>query len=234
AHATWKVLPHQPIEKLEANLWRVEGSLEGMPLLRVMTLARLDDGRVVVHNAMALGEAEMKEIEAWGEPAFLLVPNAFHRLDAPAFKARYPRIKVLCPRGARAKVEEVVAVDGGYDDLPAGDAVRLEHLDGTREGEGVMAVRSGDATTIVLNDAVFNMPHGRGATGLVFRYVTQSSGGPRVSRVARWFLVKDRAAFARHLQRLADTPGLRRVIVSHHRTIDERPAETLRAVAATL
>jgi hypothetical protein len=234
AHDTWKVLPHQPVEKLEDNLWRVQGRLENMPLLRVMTLARLGDGRVVVHNAMALDDAAMKEIEAWGEPSFLVVPNGYHRLDAPAFKRRYPGIKVFCPRGARKKVEEVVAVDGTYDEFPADAAVRFEHLDGTREAEGAMIVRSGDAATVVLNDAVFNMPHGEGLTGFIFRYVTQSTGGPRVSRVAKLFVVKDRAAFAAHLGRLADTPNLRRVIVSHHRTIDERPGDALRAAAATL
>jgi hypothetical protein len=234
AHDTWKVLPHQPVEKLEENLWRVQGRLENMPLLRVMTLARMSDGRLVVHNAMALGEAEMKQIEAWGEPSFLIVPNAYHRLDVPAFKRRYPGIKVYCPRGARKKVEEVVAVDGTYDAFPDDEAVRFEHLDGTREGEGAMIVRSGDATTVVFNDAVFNMPHGEGVSGFFFRHVTQSTGGPRVSRLVRLFVVKERAAFAAHLARLADTPGLRRIIVSHHRTIDERPAETLREVAATL
>jgi hypothetical protein len=234
AHDTWKVLPHQPIEKLEDNLWRVQGRLANMPLLRVMTLARLGDGRVVVHNAMALGDDDMKQIEAWGEPAFLVVPNGFHRLDAPAFKRRYPGVKVLCPPGARKKVEEVVAVDGGYDALPDDPAVRLELLDGTREAEGVMVVRSGEAATIVFNDALFNMPHGEGFSGFVFRHITQSTGGPRVSRLTRLLMLKDAAAFGRHLARLADTPGLRRIIVSHHRTIDERPAEVLREVAATL
>ncbi len=234
AHDTWKVLPHQPVEQLEDNLRRVQGRLEGMPLMRVMTVARLGDGRLVVHNAMALEEAAMKELEAWGEPAFLLVPNAVHRLDAPAFKKRYPALKVLCPRGARKKVEEVVAVDGDYGDFPPDDAVRLEHLAGTRDGEGAMFVRSGGATTIVLNDAVFNMPHGKGLAGFLFRHVTQSTGGPRVSRLARLLLVKDRGAFRAHLGRLADTPNLRRVIVSHHRTIDERPGDALRQAAATL
>jgi hypothetical protein len=237
AYDSWKVLPHQPIEKLEDNLWRVQGSLEGMDLRRVMTIARLADGRLVIHGAMALEEAAMKEIEAWGRPAFLLVPNGFHRLDAPVFKKRYPDLTVLCPRGSREKVAEVVAVDGSYDDFAslAGDAsVKLAHLDGMGELEGYVEVRSGDATSVVVNDAIFNMPHGKGFTGFVFRYVTASTGGPKVSRIASLFLVKDRTRFRAQLEALAAIPGLRRVIVSHHRVIDEDPAGTLRRVAATL
>jgi len=44
----WKVLPHKPIEKLAENLWRVEGDLEGMPLKRVMAIAKRADGSLEV------------------------------------------------------------------------------------------------------------------------------------------------------------------------------------------
>jgi hypothetical protein len=47
-------------------------------------------------------------------------------------------------------------------------------------------------------------------------------------------MIKDAAALRAHLLRLAETPGLRRVIVAHHEVITEAPAETLRQVAQTL
>lgn len=233
-HETWTVLPHLDIEELERNLWRVQGSIEGMGLKRVMTLARMQDGRLVIHNGIALEEEAMKRIEAWGTPAFIIVPNAYHRLDAFAFKQRYPGAKILCPDGARKRVEEVVPVDGAYDALPADDTVRLVTLDGIKEAEGVMVVESEGGTTLVFNDILFNMPHAKGMAGLIFRYVTQSTGGPRVSRIVRWFVMKDKKALRAHLERLADTPRLERIIVSHHRMITEAPAETLRSVARTL
>lgn len=234
ANTTWKVLPHGPLEKLARSVWRVESDLEGMPLKRVMTVARRDDGRLVVHNAIALEDAAMAEIEAWGEVGFLVVPNGFHRLDAKVFKDRYPNAKVLCPRAARAKVEQVVAVDGAYEDFPPDPIVSLETLEGLGGAEGAMIIRDADGTTVVLNDAVFNMPHPRGFQGFVFKHITQSSGGPRISRVARWFIVKDAKAFRASLERLADLPALKRVIVSHHATIEHDPARVLREVAATL
>lgn len=233
-NTSWTVSPHLPIEKLEANLWRVQGSLPGMALKRVMTLVRLEDGRIVVHSGIALDEESMAEIEAWGEPAVLMVPNAYHRLDAPAWVTRYPKIEVRCPSGARSKVEAVVRVDGDYSDLELGASLQVEILDGTKEAEGVLNVRSQSGATLVFNDAVFNMPHAKGMAGWFFRNVTASTGGPRVSRLFRWFAVKDRTAFAAHLARLADTPDLIRIIVSHHRMITDRPAESLRQVAASL
>lgn len=230
----WKVLPHDPIEQLEPGLWRVEGALEGMPLRRVMTIAKRSDGLLVIHNAIALEDEPMAQIESFGEPAFLVVPNGYHRLDAAAYKDRYPKLTVLCPRGARAKVERVVAVDGDYTSYPADDAVRLETVEGVGDAEGVMIVRSGGSTTLVFNDLLFNMPHGSGFNGAILRYITQSTGGPKVSRVGRWLIIKDAKTFRRELERLASTPDLRRIIVSHHEVIDHDAARVLREVAATL
>jgi len=234
ADSEWRVLRHGPIEKREDNLWSVTGSLPGMSLKRVMTVVRLDDGRLVIHSAVALDDDAMAEIEAWGRPGFLLVPNAFHRLDAPAYAQRYPDLKVLCPRGSRKKVGAVVRVDGHYDAFPEDSMVELRYLDGLREVEGVMIVRSDEGSTLVFNDAVFNMPHGEGIPGFIFRHLTASTGGPRVTRLFRVLAVKDKAAFKADLKRLADTPGLKRIIVSHHRTIVDEPAAVLRRVATAL
>ena len=234
AHAEWTVLKHHPIEKVEENLWCVTGTLPGMALKRVMTLVRLEDGSIVIHSAIALDEASMSEIERWGTPALLLVPNSFHRLDAPAYVSRYPDLKVYCPRGGRKKIEDVVAVDGTYDDLQDLQGLKWEYLDGIGKGEAVFTVKARSGTTLVFNDAVFNMPHGHGVSGFIFRYFPQSTGGPRVTRIFRFFALKDRDAFHAHLERLADTPNLKRIIVSHHRMITDDPADALRLAASTL
>jgi hypothetical protein len=233
-HDHWKVLPHGSIEKLDDRVWRIEGELENMPLKRVMTIARCADDRLIIHNGIGLASDVLEQIEAWGEPAYLVVPNGYHRLDAPAYKKRYPGIVVLCPAGAREKVAQVVPVDGDYRSFPVDPHVSLFHLDGTKEAEGAMLVRGASGATLVLNDAIFNMPDGRGLTGFVFKHLTQSSGGPRVSRLTRLFILGDQKAFRQHLDRLAELPELTRIIVSHHRTISERPAEVLREVASSL
>jgi hypothetical protein len=234
ANDTWRVLPHGPLQKLSERVWRAEGALPNMPLRRVMTIVKRADGGLVIHNAVPLDDASMKEIEAFGDVRFLIVPNGYHRLDAKVFLARYPAAKVLCPRGARSKVEEVVPVAGSYEDFPADEAVSLETLDGTRAFEGVVRVRDAAGTTLILNDAVFNMPHLPGIQGVVLEYLTASSGGPKLSRVARLFLIKDKQAFRAHLERLAGISDLARVIVSHHETIERDPGRVLREVARTI
>ena len=234
ANEGFKVLDHGPIVRLDEGLWRVEGSLEGMPLKRVMTVAKRGDGLLVIHNAIALRDAEMKELESFGPVGFIVVPNGWHRLDAPAFKKRYASAKIVCPPGARKKVEEVVPVDLVYEDFPADEHVTLRALAGVKAAEGVMTVKTPSGTTLVFNDAIFNMPHLSGMQGFLLKYVTQSSGGPRVSRLFRLFGIKDKAAYRADLESLAATPGLVRIIVSHHETIEADAANVLRSVAASV
>lgn len=234
ANTTWRVLPHGPVEKITDNLWRVEGELESVPFHRVMTIVKRTDGSLLVHGAMALREEAMREIDAWGPIRWIVVPSGRHRLDAGVFKARYPGARVICPAGSRARVEKVVPVDQTYEELVPDEAVGLVTLDGVGEREGAVLIRSSDGVTVVLNDAVFNVPHLRGLRGFLLRHVTRSTGGPRVPPLARRLLVEDRRAFRAHLERLAETKDLRRVIVSHQDVIDVNPGGALRRAAATV
>jgi hypothetical protein len=70
ANSDWKVLQHGPLTHLSENLWWVQGSLPRMSLKRVMTIVRLNDGGLLIHNAIALDDPAMRELEAWGRPAF--------------------------------------------------------------------------------------------------------------------------------------------------------------------
>ncbi|MBK8480762.1 MAG: hypothetical protein IPL40_06265 [Proteobacteria bacterium] len=227
------VLPHGPLVELAENLRVIEGALPGLPLRRRMTLARLSDGRLLVHNAIALPEALMGAIEAWGRPAVLVVPNGWHRLDAKAYKRRYPQLRVVCPAGSAARVAQTVPVDDSYSTFVGDESVRLEHLDGVGEREGVLTVRSADGLSLVFNDILFNQPHLAGPRGWLLRLLG-STGGPRVTAISRLWLVKHRAALRAHLLRLAALEGLRRVIVMHGEPEHEQPAALLRAVAAGL
>src|SRR5215204_2782611 len=127
----WTVLPHDPIEKLATNLWRVSGTMNDGKLQRQMVLSRMKDGRVVVHNAIAMNEPQMKELEAWGEPSVLFVPNGFHRQDAAIWKKRYPKMRVIAPEASRKRISKIVPVDAACDGAPADETVKLHPLGGS-------------------------------------------------------------------------------------------------------
>src|SRR3954469_7780387 len=142
ASGEWKVRAHGPLLTLADNLLWAQGSIPGMSLKRTMVVVRTSDRKLLIHNGIALGPAQMAELEAFGTPAYLIVPNGGHRMDAPAYKQRYPALRVFTPRGSKRRVEELIQVDGGYEEFPHNDVVRLETLKGVAEGEGALIVQS--------------------------------------------------------------------------------------------
>jgi len=225
---TWTVLPHKPIEKYAPNLWRVSGMMNGK-VQRQMVMAKLDDGRVVIHNAIALEDAEMAELEAWGEPSVIFVPNGFHRQDAFIWKQRYPKAKVLAPAAAKKRVAKAVPVDGAIEDAPNDAHVRILPLAGM-PAEGLLEVTSDSGVTLTFCDGVMNMRKLGGPMG----FFLGPTGQVATPRAMRWFFVKDKAAFAQQLEQLAATPRLERLCFGHGNPVTEDPAGELRKVAAAL
>jgi hypothetical protein len=216
----WTVRPHGKLEQLAENLWWTWGSLPVVSSLRrSMVLARRSDGDLVVHAPIALDEVSMRELEAIGEPRYIIVPNVGHAIDAPAFKGRYPNIQVFAPRGGRDAIAEVVDVDGIYEDFPADSDVQLEMLHGVGDEDGALVVSSNDGVTIALDDALFDVARKRDPLGFLFTTLLDVERGPkgRISRLLKLFFVKDRKALREDLERLAEHPELVRLVVARVR-----------------
>jgi hypothetical protein len=227
------VHPHEPIVELSENLWCVQGDVPGAPIKRRMTIAKRVNGDLIVHNAMLLRKADMKRIDAWGEVRYVVVPNGWHRLDAPAFADRYPDAEIVCPRGSTKRVEEKVRVDLSYADIPDDEHVSFEHLDGTKELEGVMKVHSEDGTTLVFNDVLFNITGDvPGLAGVVLELIG-STGGAKVTNIARLIVVKEARELRGHLERLAQ-PDVVRLIPGHGDIVERDADEVLYRTAVRL
>jgi hypothetical protein len=227
----WTVLPHQPIERIGSRLLSVTGDLR-MPLTtlqRRMTVVRLNSGKLVIYSAIALADAAMQELEAFGTPAFLVVPNHLHRRDAFIWKQRYPDLVVVAPSGARASVAEVVPVDTSRPDF-ADASVRFVELEGTGGREAALEVVEHESITLVLNDIVGNLPR---SSGIVLRALGFAGPAPRVPRAVRRLLIKDAKAVRAQFERWAREP-VERILVSHGQPILEDAPNVLRRLAASL
>lgn len=226
----WTVQPYHPIARLADNLWTVDGDIRvpgGSRFVRKMALMKLSDGRIVIHSAISLDDPDMNAIERWGEPAFCIVPNRFHRLDAPAFLKRYPTMKVVCPPAVRRHVEKIIDVDGDYSMLPR----ELEWRTlATRSGEAAFVSRHNERSSLIFCDALFNAAHFGGALGLMFGLIG-STGGPRVTPLAKFALGVDREKLAAQYRELATIQNLLRLIPGHGDNIEHEAAAVLRAVA---
>lgn len=227
----WTVGSHEPFERLDEHLWHVADQVPGVPFNRHMTVVRLSSGELLIHNAICMDEESMARLEALGTPRYLIVPNHYHRLDAHAYKQRYPQLVVLSPRKSVNKVK-LVPVDGDYDSAPSDPHLHLEMLDGGSEGVMRYTNDAGE-TTLVFNDTLFNLGKPPGFKGLVIRMMG-SAGGPKVTRIGRMLVVDDRHALAAHLARLASEPKLHRIIPGHGALITDDAPDTLLGVARKL
>jgi hypothetical protein len=200
---------------------------------RVMVVVRLADRRLVIWNGIALDEPEMKELEAWGTPAFLVVPNGLHRMDARIYKERYPSLMVIAPPGGRQKIEQVVQVDRTEGDF--GDpSVKMSFPACTKARDTTLEVEHADrSVTVVLNDLVMNMRHQSGFSGFMFKMMGFTADTPNVPLPTRMLLIKDKPGLKTLLGQLAATPRLKRVIVSHGDMIEANPGDGLRQAVDT-
>jgi hypothetical protein len=231
----WKVLPHGKLEKIDENILTVVGDIR-MPLMdlpRRMTVVRLSDSRLVVFSAIALDEKEMATLEAFGRPAYLIVPSDKHRLDAKIWKDRYPEMLVVAPEGSRAGVAKVVPVDMAaprFDD----PNVQFVTVAGTREHESALVVSTPKGTTLVLNDIVGNIRNASGIGGWLLGVFGFAGKKAQIPGVVKMAMIKDKGALRAQLLEWSEIESLERILVSHGSPIEENPRQVLRDLAGSL
>jgi hypothetical protein len=227
-----KVHPHGGIIKLDDRLWYVTGSLPHGNVPRNMVIYRLNSGGLLIHSAVALKDEYMKEIEALGSLDYMIVPNKYHRLDAPLFKQRYEGIKVLCPSSIRSNVEKKVEVDNTVEDEAEGIGIKYHIPNGFRPGDLVYELDITNGKVLVFCDLLFNMENFGGLDGWLLRLLG-STGFFGSSWIAR-LQMKDKGAVKSLLLKLSEIPDLRMVVLSHGKPISENCNEKLKEAASLL
>jgi hypothetical protein len=174
-----------------------------------------------------LDNAALAEVRAWGKPAILIIPHHLHAIDAHPFQAKLG-VSVFTSKQAVDKVRAIVDVAGTLEDLPRDPALRCEPLAGTKFGEAAYVVWSGARASLVFCDAIMNARRGSGFAGFVFDMLGATGQEPKISWMYRMRAVRDTAALKHDLLRLADTPGLVRVVPSHGEIVERDPAGAIR------
>jgi glyoxylase-like metal-dependent hydrolase (beta-lactamase superfamily II) len=80
---------------LERPVW-----FSGARLRARTTVVRLDDGSLLLHTPAPPTEALTEQLRALGPVRWLVVPNRWHHLGAPAAAARFPEAKLVGPASA--------------------------------------------------------------------------------------------------------------------------------------
>jgi hypothetical protein len=229
----WTVTPHAPLEQLDDDLWAVTSPVPGLRGVdRRMTIARRTDGALVFYNAVPVDDATLAELRALGTPAYLIVPNRFHMIDAPAFREKLG-VKAFAPEASRARVAERMPIDGALDALPPDARVRVGGTPGFKTGEAYLVVAHGERRSLVVADLVTNMQRVSGFGGFMMHVLGFTGERPKLPKPVRFRVLRDKAQVRAQLEELAATPGLCRLVVSHGPIVSDAAA-VLREIAATI
>ncbi len=220
----------EPARELASNLWLVTAKTS-QKLDRKMAVAKGADGTLFVHDPLWLPDDAFARLDAWGRVGAIFVPSWLHDFDAEAYAARYPGARLCGPPAAVKKLKWPGLVE--FDASMAPSSVSVAAIPGVKSERSCAVTHPEGGVTLIVNDALFNMPHRRGAGGLFLRLLG-STGPLHMSRLGRMFLLTDRAAYARWLREWAARTDLRHVVMAHGHVVSEDVPAALAAAAARL
>lgn len=211
---------------------QVLGGLHHFPTR--MTLLPLAEGSSVLISPIPLDAALLAELEAQTKVAYLVAPNLLHHFYLAAARERFPAARVLAPPGLRVKRPDL-RIDVTLDEaLPADFAAAIEvlRIDGAPQADEYVFLHRA-SSTLVVTDLVFNVVHPKGWFAHALMLMVGCHGHLAQSRVWR-FLVKDKVAAARSIERLLALP-FETLIMAHgeivHENARSRLAEALHWLA---
>lgn len=227
----WTVTRHGQLEKLDDNLWAVEGDVPGAPFRRRMGIVRRADGSLLFFNAMPLEDAVLREVTSWGRPGALVVPHDQHMIDAHAFAQKLD-IPLYGPKECQEKISARAPMAGTLDALPPDPAVRVEPIAGIKNGEPALFVTSGSGrVSLLVSDVLMN--NSKNAIGFLPRLLG-FAGKVKVVPVFRAMFVKDKPSLRAQIGRWAGVSGLSRLVPCHGDIAETGVAEALSAAATSL
>lgn len=115
-----KPLQSNSLQQLAPDLWIANQPLRfmGLSVGTRMTVIRLSEDRLVVISPIALTPELMDQLDRLGSVAYLIAPNRYHHLFAPAFQQQYPQAEFWGAIGLQEKrpdlkIEHVITAEVG-------------------------------------------------------------------------------------------------------------------------
>jgi hypothetical protein len=227
------IFPYGPPLALAANLWQVTGSL-AIPVPRNMTIVRGASGSLLLYSVIAMHEDGLRALEALGRPAVMVIPHRRHQMDAPFYKARYPKLRVLAAEPGQVRG---VTVDGDLSELSehglSDYGVEAYVLPGNIQEDVVMDVRLDHGRALCICESLSNISVS-GWLRLLFKVLGPPGGGFGIARAVRLRELRDMIALRTWLLKQAERTDLRCLLFGHGQPLTADIPGALRHAAGQL
>lgn len=198
----------------------------GVRLRSRTTVVRLAGGALWVHSPGPPTDDVCAALDALGEVRWIVVPNRFHHLQAPATAGRYPQATVVGPASAQARNRQVSlamgADDPGY--LRATPELTAVQLKGVPFLDETVFFHAASGSLITADLLISACAHDHWSWRMAAR-IWGRYGKVRTPPDVRWN-TRASAAAAESIAQLRDLP-LQRILVAHADPITDRPVEQL-------
>jgi len=208
------------------RLWGAEHDLflaGGVHFRGRMTVARLDDGNLVLHSPIPIDDQLARTLAELGPVKHVIAPNTFHHLHLTKVLERYPQALLHGPRALAAKRREL-----SFSDLSSSTSSRwgdelvpLLHTGAPKFDEVVF--HHAPSRTLIVTDYFFNIQECR---GWLTPWVLRTSGAYKKFAQSRWYrwLVKDKAQARESAEQMLAWP-FERIVPAHGEVVTENAHE---------
>jgi hypothetical protein len=218
------------MQAIAENLWikSYPLSMLGGHQGRVVTVIRLAKGELIIHSTGPFTRADITEISALGNPAWMTDVMLRHDTFAKQGRAAFPGIPYLVPEG----FAEIAHVDCKLL-LPAPTAwvneIKVLLIEGMPKVNEHVFLHI-PSRTLIVADLVFNFQPSSGWTSFMRRTLMGVKSSPDAARLYP-LQVKDKAAYDQSIDELL-TWDFDRIIVGHNTVVESNGKEGLRHALA--
>ena len=210
------------------TIWVTERPIwfSGVRLRSRTTVVRLSGNALWVHSPCPPTEDVCAALDALGEVRWIVVPNRYHHLQAPATAARYPDARVIGPKSAQARNPHLRLAMSADDAAYARSTPELTSLSlrGVPFLDETVFFHSASGSLIAADLLMSACAHDhwtwRFAARIFGRY--EKTGTPPDVRMH----TRASAAVAESIAQMRALP-LERILVAHADPVTDRPVEQL-------
>jgi len=210
------------------SIWVTERPVwfSGVRLRSRTTVVRLADDALWVHSPCAPTDDVCAALDALGDVRWIVVPNRFHHLEAPATAARYPDALVVGPKSAQSRNPQLRLAAGTDDDAYVSSTPELTsiQLRGVPFLDETVFFHAASGSLIAADLLICACAHDHWS----WRFAARIWGRYEKNKTppdVRWSTRASTAA-AESIAQMRALP-LQRILVAHADPIADRPAEQL-------
>lgn len=210
------------LKPIDADIWTVESSHNflGIDFGGRMTVIRLNSGDLILHSPVVMNQQVKNELNDIGNVKYIVAPNKFHHMHLEQCISLFPDADVLCALGLPQKRKDIVFASELKDEIPEEWVGEIE----TVFVKGIpffneVVFHHLKSKTVLFTDLIFNFESQQSLGVKIFAWLDGIYGEPDVSRLVKWFMLRDKDATRESLKQILSW-DFDRVSVTHRDIIE--------------